>query len=129
MLGLVSAVLGLLSTPAIEIFLAHGKETTEFGDAALAIYAFLTFGATGFIAAFAAKYGIVRRKVYAPLLITCIAMSINIVGFLVPTGGYALAPFYASIAIGFGLTAVFLMPRPNLPASVRPKPEDQHTSA
>src|SRR5579864_5756288 len=109
--GLVLAVLGVVTSPIIGRYLTHGSQTTEMGDAALAIYAFLTFGATGFIAAFSGAYGIARRSRYAPILITSIALTINIVGFFVPTGGYALAPFYASVVIGLGLTGAVLIHR------------------
>jgi len=109
--GLAFAILAVFSSPAIGALLTHGKPTTELGDAALAIYAFLTFAATGLIGAFSSTYGIARRKVYAPLMITGITMSVNILGFFVPTGGYALLPFYASVVTGLSLTVVFLILR------------------
>lgn len=105
--GLILALLGVFASQAIHDYLAHDRQT-EWGDAALAIYAFLTFGATGFVAAFSKVYGIFRRNRYLPLIITCVTLAINIVGFFVPTGGYALLPFYASMVIGVSLTIGFL---------------------
>jgi hypothetical protein len=109
--GLLFAIAGVPGSHAIATYLAHGKEPTELGDAALAIYAFFAFGSTGFIAGFSGTYGIARRSGYAPLVITCIAGGINVLGFFVPTGGYALAPFCASIVIGLSLTVVWLILR------------------
>lgn len=109
--AIVLAMLGLCCIPLIEKCLAHVQQTTEWGDAVLGIYAFMTFGATGFIAGFSSAYGIARRSGYAPLVITSIVLSINIVRFFVPTGGYAMLPFYVSVAVGLGLTVVFLILR------------------
>ena len=57
-----------------------------------------------------------RGSKHAPILITCIALSINIVivGFFVPTGGCGLAPlapFYAAVVVGLGLTVAFVILR------------------
>jgi hypothetical protein len=120
--GLVLAVSGVLCSHAIATYLTHDKQTTELGDAALAIYVFFTFGATGFIAAFSGTYGIVRRRGYAPVAITGITLGINILGFYEPTGGYALLPLYSSIVIGLGLTVGFLMLRPASEPMSRPEP-------
>ena len=109
--GLLFAIAGVLGSHAIATYLAHGKEPTELGDAALAIFAFFAFGATGLMAGFSSTYGIARRNGYAPLVITCIVLGINVLGFILPTGGYALAPFCASIVIGLGLTVKFLIMR------------------
>ncbi len=106
--GLAFAILAVISSPAIGTLLTRGKPTTELGDAVLAIYAFLTFAATGFIGAFSGTYGIARKKGYTPLAITGITMSVNILGFFVPTGGHALLPFYASVVTGLSLTVAFL---------------------
>jgi hypothetical protein len=101
--GLAFAVSGVYGCDAIEMQLTHGN-VTELGSAVLAIYAFLGFGATGFIAAFSSVYAIARRQTFFPLIITFIVFCINLLGWFVPTGGYALLPFYASLAIGVGLT-------------------------
>ncbi|MGA8310566.1 MAG: hypothetical protein WB755_11095 [Terriglobales bacterium] len=105
--GLISAVLGVYGSSAIHDYLVHDK-LTEWGDALLAMYAFLTFGATGFVAAFSSIYGVARRSRYVPLAITCGTLTINVLGFFVPTGGYALLPFYVSIVTGISLTIAFL---------------------
>jgi len=86
-------------------------ETTELGDAVLAIYVFLSFSATGFVAAFSGTYGVARSRMLPPVLITLLTVAINVLGFLVPTGGYAMAPFYLSLLIGIGLTALVVTPR------------------
>ena len=44
-------------------------------------------------------------------VITGIVLSVNILGFFVPTGGYALLPFYSSIVLGVSLTVAFLILR------------------
>jgi len=90
--------------------MAHG-ETTELGDAVLAIYVFLSFSATGFVAAFSGTYGVARSRILPPVLITLLTLAINVLGFFVPTGGYAMLPFYLSLLIGIGLTAVVMTPR------------------
>lgn len=59
--GLAFAVSGVYGCGAIEMHLTHGN-VTELGSAVLAIYAFLGFGATGFIAAFSSIYAIARRS-------------------------------------------------------------------
>jgi hypothetical protein len=107
--GVISIVLGLFCSIPIGLVLAHGQKITELGDAALGMFAAMTFGATGMIAGFSSVYGIARRRGYVALAVTCIALAINIGGFFVPTGGYAMLPFYASIAIGLSLTVVFLI--------------------
>jgi len=109
--GAISAILGIFCTIPIGLFLADGQETTEAGDAVLAIYGCMSFGATGLIAGFSGTYGIARQRGYAALAVTCVVFGINIVGFFVPTGGYAMLPFYASIVIGLILTVVFLILR------------------
>ena len=106
--GLTLAMLGVFGSPVLGAYLIRPKETTELGEAVLAIYAFLSFAATGFVAAFSGIYGIARRSRFIPLTITCIALSINLLGFFVPTGGYALLAFYASVVVGVGLTVLFL---------------------
>jgi hypothetical protein len=68
---------------------------------------FPAFGTTGFVAAFSTIYGIARRQAYCPVIITSIAALINLLGWFVPTGGHAMMPFYASLAIGVGLTLAF----------------------
>lgn len=105
--GLILALLGVFASQAVRDHLAHDQQT-EWGDAVLAIYAFLTFAATGFVAAFSSVYGTLRRSLYPSVGITCVALTINIIGFFVPTGGYAMLPFYASIVIGVSLTMAFL---------------------
>ena len=77
----------------------------------LAIYVVLSCSATGFIAGFSATYGVTRRRVLPPLLITLLAFAVNVVGFYLPTGGHAMLPFYLSLLTGIGLTAVVLIPR------------------
>ena len=110
--AVVSVVLGISCVfPIVERYFASGKETTEWGDAVLGIYVFLTFGSTGLIAGFSGIYGVARRRGYAALAITFTVLGINVLGFFVPTGGYALLPFYASIVIGLGLAGVFLILR------------------
>ncbi len=104
--GVVSAVLRIFCTIPLGLILANGQETTEAGDAVLAIYDFMAFGATGLIAGFSGIYGIARQRGYVALAVTGVAFAINIGGFFVPTGGYAMLPFYASIAIGLSLTIV-----------------------
>jgi len=47
--SVVFAILGVYSCDAIVMYLSHGKET-ELGSAVLAIYTFLAFGTTGFVA-------------------------------------------------------------------------------
>ena len=108
--GAVAAIVGVPATLAIATHF-NGQQGTELGDAVLAIYAFATFSVTGFIAGISITYGLARRRGYTALVITCIVLGINIAGFFVPTGGYALAPFYASILIGLVLTIVFLILR------------------
>lgn len=115
--GVVSAILGIFCTIPIRLLLAEGQETTEAGDAVLAIYAFMTFGATGLIAGFSGAYGIARQRGYIALAVTGIVLAVDIVGFFVPTRGYAMLPFYASIVIGLSLTVVFLILRPSRAAS------------
>jgi hypothetical protein len=105
--GLIWALLGVFASQAIHDHLAQDQQT-ELGDAVLAIYAFLTFAATGFVAAFSSVYGTLRRSLYSSVGITCVTLAINIIGFFVPTGGYAMLPFYASIVIGVSLTMAFL---------------------
>jgi len=104
--SVVFAILGVYSCDAIVMYLSHGKET-ELGSAVLAIYTFLAFGTTGFVAVFSTIYGIARRQAYCPVIITSIGACINLLGWFVPTGGHALMPFYASLAIGVGLTLAF----------------------
>jgi hypothetical protein len=104
--GVVFAILGAYSCDAIVMYLNHGKET-ELGSAVLAIYTFLAFGTTGFVAAFSTSYAIARRQAYCPVMTTSIAACINLLGWFVPTGGHALMPFYASLAMGVGLTLAF----------------------
>jgi len=103
-------IVGLFGALRLATYLAHGK-TTELGDAVLSIYVFLISSATGFIAGFSGTYGVARRRILPPVLITLLALAINILGFFVPTGGHALLPFYFSLFTGLGLTAVFLIPR------------------
>lgn len=105
--GPVVALLGVFASEAIHNYLAHDK-LTEWEDALLAIYAFLTFGATGFVAGFSIIYGLARRSWHRPLAITCATLAINILGLFTPTGGYAMLPFYISIVAGAGLTIAFL---------------------
>jgi len=107
-----TALFGVLGTHQLAAYLNRGKQTTELGDAVLAIYVFLTLAATGFVAAFSGTYGIARRRAYASLLITCATLGINVVGFFVPTGGYALLPFYCSLVAGVGLTLALLIRKP-----------------
>jgi len=102
-------MVGLFGAQRLATYLLHG-ENTELGDAVLAIFVLLTSSATGFIAGFSGTYGVARRRILSPVLITLLAFAINIVGFLVPTGGYALLPLYFSLFTGLGLTAVFLIP-------------------
>jgi O-antigen/teichoic acid export membrane protein len=119
--GLILALLGVFAVQAIHDYLAHDK-LTEWGDALLAIYAFLTFAATGFVAAFSGIYGALRRSRYLPLSITCVTLAINVIGFFVPTGGYAMLPFYASVVTGVSLTIGFLGRERRKPIAVRTAP-------
>lgn len=108
--GLISGVLfsisGVFICDAVVMYLSHGKET-ELGSAVLAMYTFLAFGTTGFVAAFSTIYGIARRQAYCPVITASIAACINLLGWFVPTGGHALMPFYTSLAIGVGLSLAF----------------------
>jgi len=104
--GIVFATLGAFTCDAIVMYLTRGKET-ELGSAVLAMYTFPAFGTTGFVAGFSTIYGIARRRAYCPVITTCIAACVNLLGWFVPTGGHALMPFYASFAIGVGLTLAF----------------------
>jgi hypothetical protein len=110
--GILSAILGIFCTIPLGQLLAQGQETTEAGDAVLAMYAFMTFGATGSIVGFSGTYGIARQRGSLALAVTCIVLGVNIVGFFVPTGGYTLLPFYSSIVLGLTLTVVLLILRP-----------------
>ena len=107
--SVVLAILGIFCTIPIGRLLAGGQQTTEAGDAALAMYAFMSFGATGLIAGFSGVYGLARQRGYAALAVTSVVLGINIVGFFVSTGGYATLPFYASIVLGLTLTVIFLI--------------------
>jgi len=103
-------MVGLSGAQRLATYLAHG-ETTELGDAVLAIFVLLSSSATGFIAGFSGTYGIARRRILPPVLITLLAFVINVVGFYLPTGGHAMLPFYLSLLTGTVLTAVVLVPR------------------
>jgi len=106
--GFCLTIVALFGAQRLATYLAHG-ETTELGDAALAIYVFLSSSATGFIAGFSGTYGVARRRILPPVLITLLACAINVVGFFLPTGDHAMLPFYLSLLTGIGLT--FLVPR------------------
>lgn len=83
----------------------------------MGIYVFLGFSATGFAAGFSSIYGLARRRKLVPVVTTLLTIVINVVGFFVPTEGYAMLPFYLSIVVAVGLTAVLLMPRNRARAS------------
>jgi hypothetical protein len=105
--GLSFAVLGVIVSHSLATFLVHG-ETTELGDAVLAMFVFLSSLAVGFTAVLSGIYGIARMRTLPPILITLLAVSINVVGFIVPTGGHAMLPFYLSLVVGIGLTTIVL---------------------
>ena len=104
--GLILALLGVFASQAIHDHLAHDQQT-EWATQCWRFTLFSLSRSQGSLR-HSSVYGTLRRSLYPSVGITCVALTINIIGFFVPTGGYAMLPFYASTVVGVSLTMAFL---------------------